>query len=118
MRRRRGGPGLIGAAARTAVVVGTAGAVSHRQQGRYAAKEQAAADAAAAQAQAAAPSPAAPAAPAAEEQPSYVAELEELARLRDAGILTPRSSREKARSWPLSPRGVGGGGPSRKGPDP
>jgi len=89
MRRRRGGPGLIGAAARTAVVVGTAGAVSHRQQGRYAAKEQAAADAAAAQAQAAAPSPAAPAAPAAEEQPSYVAELEELARLRDAGILTP-----------------------------
>lgn len=87
MRRRRGGPGLIGAAARTAVVVGTAGAVSHRQQGRYAAKEQAAADAAAQAQPAAPPAPAAPAA--AGEQPSYVGELEELARLRDAGILTP-----------------------------
>ena len=90
MRMRRRGPGLIGAAARTAVVVGTAGAVSHRQQGRYAAKEQAAADEAAAQAQAqAAPRRAAPAAPVEEGQPSYVSELEELARLRDAGILTP-----------------------------
>lgn len=35
----RRGPGLLGAAARTAVVVGTAGAVSHRQQARYAARQ-------------------------------------------------------------------------------
>ena len=38
MRRRRGGRGVIGVMATTAVVAGTAGAVSHRQQQRYANK--------------------------------------------------------------------------------
>lgn len=38
MLRRRGGRGVIGAMATTAVVAGTAGAVSHHQQQRYANK--------------------------------------------------------------------------------
>ncbi len=80
MRRRVGRPGLIGAAARTAVVAGTAqavgGRVAHRQQEKYA--EQAAA----------APAPeAAPAAPAPTVDPT-VAQLQQLAALRDQGILT------------------------------
>jgi uncharacterized protein HemX len=36
MMRRRGGRGVIGAMATTAVVAGTAGAVSHHQQQKYA----------------------------------------------------------------------------------
>ena len=43
----RRGPGLGGAAARTAVIVGTANAVSHRQEQRYAGKQDAAAGGAA-----------------------------------------------------------------------
>ncbi len=35
MRRGRGGPGLVRAAAGTAVIAGTAGAVHHRQQQRW-----------------------------------------------------------------------------------
>jgi hypothetical protein len=35
MMRRRGGRGIIGTMATTAVVAGTAGAVQHRQQERY-----------------------------------------------------------------------------------
>lgn len=41
MMRRRGGRGIIGTMATTAVVAGTAGAVSHRQQQRYASKAEA-----------------------------------------------------------------------------
>jgi predicted Zn-dependent peptidase len=65
-------------------VAGTAGAVSHRQQEKYAAKDQAAYDQqmAAEQAAAAAAAPAAPAAP------DYAAELEQLAQLKAQGILT------------------------------
>ncbi|HWI31245.1 MAG TPA: SHOCT domain-containing protein [Microbacterium sp.] len=110
--RRMGRPGLVGLAARTAVVAGTATAVSggmqRRQQDKaqaqydqdqYAAAQQqaqidAAAQAAAAQyapppapaqpAQyAAPPAPAAPAAGGAD----LVAELQKLAALKDAGIL-------------------------------
>ncbi len=44
-------PGLIRGVARTAAVVGTANAVSHRQHQRYAAKDQQAAQAAAYQQQ-------------------------------------------------------------------
>jgi Short C-terminal domain len=73
-------PGLIRAMGRTAVVAGTATAVSNRvsrrQAGRWeqqAAQEQAAA----------APPPAA--APA---EPDYMAELEQLAQMRDQGILS------------------------------
>lgn len=77
MMMRRRGPGLVGVAARTAVVAGTAtavhGRVARRQQDKYAAQEQAAA-----------PAPAAEAAP-----PEYVEELEQLAQLRDQGIISP-----------------------------
>ena len=76
----RRGPGLVRAAATTAVVAGTAGAVSHRQQQRYAAQDQAAA-----QQQTAAQQAAAPAAPA---EPDYAAELEQLAALKNQGIIT------------------------------
>ena len=99
---RGGRPGLIGMAARTAVVAGTATAVSgnvqRRQQSRAqdqydqqqseAQQQQAQMDAAAAQAvaaqQAAAPAPA-PAAPAADDM---VAQLQKLAALHDQGILS------------------------------
>jgi hypothetical protein len=62
-------------------VAGTAGAVSHRQQQKYASQDQAAYDqqVAAQQAAAAAAAPAAP---------DYAAELEQLAQLKAQGILT------------------------------
>ncbi|HEU0248441.1 MAG TPA: SHOCT domain-containing protein [Gaiellaceae bacterium] len=76
----RRGPGLVRAAATTAVVAGTAGAVRHRQDQRYAGKEQEAYDQQmAAQQASAAPPPAAP---------DYAAELEQLAQLKSQGILT------------------------------
>jgi Short C-terminal domain len=78
---RRRGPGLVRAAATTAVVAGTAGAVRHRQDQKYAAQDQAAYDQQVA-AQQAAPPAAAPAAP------DYAAELEQLAQLKAQGILT------------------------------
>lgn len=101
--RRMGRPGLIGMAARTAVVAGTATAVSgsvarHQQQkaqGQYeqqqyeAAQQQAQIDAAA---QAAAAQYAAQAAPAPAAAPAggtdLVAELQKLASLKDARILS------------------------------
>ena len=79
----RRGPGLVRAAATTAVVAGTAGAVRHRQDQKYAAQDQAAYDQQmAAQQQYAPPAPAAPA------EPDYAAELEQLAQLKNQGILT------------------------------
>jgi len=82
-------PGLLRGIARTAVVAGTASAVSgrvqHRQQGRWAAQEQqAAAQQAYEQQQTYAPPPAAPA----QDTNSKIAQLKELAGLRDAGVLT------------------------------
>ena len=78
----RRGPGLVRAAATTAVVAGTAGAVRHRQDQKYAAQDQAAYDQQmAAQQQMAAPQ----AAPA---EPDYAAELEKLAQLKNQGILS------------------------------
>jgi Short C-terminal domain len=78
----RRGPGLVGMAARTAVVAGTATAVSgrvaRRQQAKYADQ-----DAQYVQ-QVAAPVVAEAAA-----EPDYMAEIEQLAQLRDQGILTP-----------------------------
>ena len=78
-------PGLLRGMARTAVVAGTATAVSNRvsrrQYGRW--SEQEAADAYQ-QEQYAAPPPA-PAAPPAEDR---IAELRKLAELRDSGVLT------------------------------
>ena len=91
MMRRRRGPGLVGGVARTAVVVGTATAVSgrvaRRQQNRYAAEDQQQQEAA----YSAAPPPAAPAA----EESGYMGELERLADLRDQGILTPEEFEAK-----------------------
>ncbi|GAA1956162.1 SHOCT domain-containing protein [Microbacterium deminutum] len=103
MMRRMGRPGLVGLAARTAVVAGTATAVSgavrgHQQnkaeqeynaQQYEASQQQAAMNAAAAQAvanaqaqQAAAAPPPAPAGT------DVVAELQKLAALHEAGVLT------------------------------
>jgi membrane protease subunit (stomatin/prohibitin family) len=74
----RRGPGLVRAAATTAVVAGTAGAVRHRQDQRYAQQDQEAYEQQAYAQQAAA-------APA---EPDYTAELHQLAQLRSQGILT------------------------------
>ena len=86
----RGGPGLIGTMARTAVISGTATAVSgrvaRRQQARYAqqdgqldAQRQVYAEEAyVEQTPAAAPAAA----------PDYTAELTNLAKLRDDGVIT------------------------------
>jgi len=82
MFRRRGG--LVRAAATTAVVAGTAGAVRHRQDQKYAAQDQAQYD----QEMAAQQAYAAQAAAAAPAQPDYAAELEQLAQLKAQGILT------------------------------
>lgn len=98
--RRFGRPGLIGLAARTAVVAGTASAVQgaaarnqqQRAQSQYeqqqyeAAQQQAQIDAAAqnAAAQYAAPAPAA--APAGGED--LIAKLQQLASLKDSGVLS------------------------------
>jgi Short C-terminal domain len=78
---RRRGPGLVRAAATTAVIAGTAGAVHHRQEQRYARKDQEAyeQELAAQQAYAAPPPPA--------EADPY-AEIEKLARLKEQGIIT------------------------------
>ena len=77
----RRGPGLVGMAARTAVVAGTAtavsGRVSRRQQNKYAAEDQ--------QAYEEQTYEAAPAAPA---EPDYAAELQQLANLKAQGIIT------------------------------
>jgi hypothetical protein len=74
---------LVRAAATGAVVAGTAGAVHHHQEQKYAAQDQAAYDeqmaAQQAEAEAAAVAPA---------EPDYAAELEKLADLRAQGILT------------------------------
>lgn len=77
---RRGRPSLISTAARTAVIAGTAQAVT----GNVAAKQQAQAQAQAqAQGQGAPPAPVAPAAGG-----ELVAQLERLAQLNAAGVLT------------------------------
>lgn len=78
-------PGLLRGVARTAVVAGTASAVSgrvrRRQQGRWAAQE-------AEQAPAPAPAPAYAEAPPAAGTDDKLAQLKQLGELRDAGVLT------------------------------
>jgi membrane protease subunit (stomatin/prohibitin family) len=74
---RFGRPGLIGTAARTAVVVGTAGAMQDRRMARH--------EAAAAQAQQQATPAPAPAEPAGDD---LAAKIQELADLKDKGVLT------------------------------
>ena len=93
----RRGPGLVRAAATTAVVAGTAGAVRHRQEQRYAAKDQAAYDqqqAAYEQQLAAQQAAAAAAQPA---TPDYTAELQQLAQLKSQGIITDEEFEAKKR---------------------
>jgi membrane protease subunit (stomatin/prohibitin family) len=80
----RRGPGLVRAAATTAVVAGTAGAVRHRQDQKYARQDQEAYEQQVAQQQAYAAQQA-PAAPAA---PDYAAELQQLAALKGQGLIT------------------------------
>jgi hypothetical protein len=81
-------PGLLRTVARTAVVAGTATAVSNRvsrrQYGRWSDQAEQQEEQAAYEAQQAAPPPAA--APAGE--PDYMAELEQLAQLKQQGILS------------------------------
>lgn len=73
-------PGLLRGMARTAAVVGTANAVSHRQAQKYAAQ-----DAQQYQQQyAAAPAPQ----PASNDTDDQIAQLQQLAQLKDQGILT------------------------------
>lgn len=102
--RRFGRPGLIGLAARTAVVAGTASAVQgaamrnqeQKAQSRYeqqqyeAAQQQAQIDAAAqnAAAQYAPAAPAAPAAAAPAGGDDLIAKLQQLASLKDSGVLS------------------------------
>jgi hypothetical protein len=88
---RRRGPGLVRAAATTAVVAGTAGAVRHRQDQRYAQQDQEAYEQQMAAQQAAAPPPAAPV------EADYTAELQKLAELKAAGILTEEEFEAKKR---------------------
>lgn len=110
MRRRMGRPGLVGTMARTAVIAGTATAVSGNVQASQAAKQQAvaqkqaaeqaqAAQVAAMQAQIAdlqaaqapaAPAPVPPVAPVAPAPPGndLMGQLQQLAGMHQAGILT------------------------------
>lgn len=80
----RRGPGLVRAAATTAVVAGTAGAVRHRQDQKYAAQDQAAYDQQMA-AQQAAYQQQAPAAPA---PPDDAAEIQKYAAMMGQGLIT------------------------------
>ena len=101
MRRRMGRPGLGATMARTAVVAGTAtavsGAVSGKQQQKAAAKQQEAA----AQQQAAAQQPAAaapPPAPAGGLDDAKMEKLRQLGELKNSGVLTEEEfASEKAK---------------------
>jgi Short C-terminal domain len=86
MMRRRRGPGLVRMAAGTAVIAGTAGAVRHHQEQKYAnqAAEQQAEQQAIYDQGVAAAQQAAPAAPAMD----LTAELQKLASLKQAGVLS------------------------------
>ncbi|MFI9835164.1 SHOCT domain-containing protein [Streptomyces sp. NPDC051913] len=89
-------PGLLRGVARTAVVAGTATAVSNRvsrrQQGRWAAQQEA---------QAPPPQPAAyaepAAAPAASDMTSKIEQLKQLGELKDQGVLTQAEFEEQKR---------------------
>ena len=93
-------PGLIGGIARTAVIAGTATAVSGRVQRRqaerfagrdaqiYAQREQAYEQYAPQQQQYVAPAPAPAPAPAAPSQADVIAQLQQLGELKAQGILT------------------------------
>lgn len=90
---RAGRPGLVGTVARTAVIAGTATAVSKGVSGKMNAKEQAAADEQAAaqpapQPETAQQQPATDADAGSGDSVDLVAELQKLASLKEAGVLT------------------------------
>jgi len=92
MGRRMGRPGLVGMAARTAVVAGTATAVSGNVSRRQQSKAQAQADEQYAQQQQAAPPPqeyveAPPAPEPAASTEDVIAQLKKLGELKEAGVL-------------------------------
>ena len=111
MPRRMGRPGLMGTMARTAVIAGTATAVSGGMQKKQAqgaaaqqqaaeAQQQAMVDQAAAQAAAQVQAQQAPAAaaPAAMSTDDKIAKIKELGQLKDAGLLTDEEfAAEKAK---------------------
>jgi hypothetical protein len=88
----RRGPGLVGMAARTAVVAGTATAVSgrvaRRQQRKYAEQDSQYVETQAAAAGRGYEQSYEEAAPAAPAEPDYAAELQKLAQLKQQGIIT------------------------------
>ena len=86
----RRGPSLVRAAATTAVVAGTAGAVRHRQDQKYAAQDQEAYDQQVAAQQAAAPA----AAPA---ELDDAAEIQKYAALKGQGLITEEEFEAKKR---------------------
>jgi hypothetical protein len=89
MRRRQGRPGLVGTMARTAVITGTASAVSGSVAQRQHAKAQAAQPHAPSVSEQPPPQPSAPPAP--EPPPTTettIAELERLVVLKQQGLLT------------------------------
>lgn len=90
----RRGPGVVGMAARTAVVAGTATAVSgrvaRRQQSKYAGQDAAYAEQQAAAAEQGMKSTAGG-------EPDYTVELERLAQLKAQGILTEEEFQAKKR---------------------
>lgn len=95
-------PGLLRGVARTAVVAGTATAVSgrvaRRQAVRYASQDQAiAANRGAGYAQGYSSAYEEPAAPVAPAEPSYVVELEQLAQLHGQGVLSTEEYEAKKR---------------------
>ncbi|RFC73240.1 SHOCT domain-containing protein [Streptomyces sp. AcE210] len=85
-------PGLLRGVARTAVVAGTATAVSNRvsrrQQGRWAAQETY---------EAPAPAPAPPAAPPVPDMTSKIEQLKQLGDLKAQGVLTDSEFEEQKR---------------------
>ncbi|MGW6156543.1 SHOCT domain-containing protein [Streptomyces sp. NPDC055144] len=89
-------PGLLRGVARTAVVAGTATAVSNRvsrrQQGRWAAQQEYEAPA-----PPAAPPAPPPAAPVATDMTSKIDQLKQLGDLRDQGVLTDSEFEEQKR---------------------
>lgn len=98
MPRRMGRPGLMGTMARTAVIAGTATAVSGSVRNKQASKAAQQQQAAAAQQQAAAPQPQAPVPPAAPAADDRMARIKELGEMKAAGLLTEEEfSAEKAK---------------------
>ncbi|MEU9177065.1 SHOCT domain-containing protein [Streptomyces sp. NPDC048550] len=87
-------PGLLRGVARTAVVAGTATAVSNRvsrrQAGRWAQQE-------APQAEAAPPPPPPPPAPAADDMTTKIDQLKQLSTLKEQGVLTEEEFAEQKR---------------------